>query len=70
MDAGSQPHEAHYLKLDCAKARERLGWRPRWSLEQGLQATMAWYRAYADGVDLRAWSLQEIADYQADSGGI
>ena len=69
MDAGSQPHEAHYLKLDCAKACERLGWRPRWSLEQGLQATIAWYRAYAGGVDLRAWSLQEIADYQADSSG-
>lgn len=23
------PHEAHYLRLDCAKAHERLGWRPR-----------------------------------------
>lgn len=29
--------------LDCAKARERLGWRPRFSLEEGLRETIAWY---------------------------
>lgn len=36
--------------LDCAKARRLLGWRPRYSLEEGLHATIAWYErqlAYA-----------------------
>ncbi len=30
--------------LDCAKARQMLGWRPQYSLEAGLQETISWYR--------------------------
>jgi CDP-glucose 4,6-dehydratase len=30
--------------LDCAKARERLEWKPIYSLEAGLQETIRWYR--------------------------
>ena len=55
-----QPHEAIYLKLDCAKARERLGWRPLWSLEEGLDQTVAWYRALADGLDMGEFTLRQI----------
>lgn len=29
--------------LDCTRARERLGWEPRRSLEEGLRETIAWY---------------------------
>jgi nucleoside-diphosphate-sugar epimerase len=29
--------------LDCAKAHRVLGWRPRYSLEQGLRETIDWY---------------------------
>ncbi len=32
--------------LDCAKARTRLGWRPRFTFEQGLRETVAWYREW------------------------
>ncbi|MFS2140707.1 CDP-glucose 4,6-dehydratase, partial [Duganella sp. Dugasp56] len=32
LDSAPQPHEAHYLKLDCSKARSRLQWQPRWHL--------------------------------------
>jgi len=32
--------------LYSAKARERLGWTPRWSLDDGLTATIAWYRRF------------------------
>lgn len=31
-------------RLDATKAREELVWRPQWSLEQGLQETVEWYR--------------------------
>lgn len=32
--------------LDSSKARTELGWQPQFSLEQGLQKTIAWYREY------------------------
>ena len=31
--------------LSAAKARDLLGWRPRWSLDDALAATVDWYRA-------------------------
>jgi nucleoside-diphosphate-sugar epimerase len=32
--------------LDISLARERLGYEPRWSLEQGLSDTVGWYRKH------------------------
>jgi CDP-glucose 4,6-dehydratase len=32
--------------LDATKARERLNWRPSWSLERGLDETVTWYRKH------------------------
>jgi CDP-glucose 4,6-dehydratase len=34
--------------LDCAKARARLGWRPRHSLESSLRETVAWYAQWME----------------------
>ena len=32
--------------LSAEKARRQLGWRPRYSLEQGMRETIDWYRAF------------------------
>jgi len=32
--------------LSAARARSELGWTPRFSLEQGLERTIAWYREF------------------------
>jgi CDP-glucose 4,6-dehydratase len=32
--------------LDATKARTRLGWNARWSLDDGLRETVAWYKNY------------------------
>jgi CDP-glucose 4,6-dehydratase len=40
------PMEILEQTLDTAKARTRLGWRPRWNLDDGLRETVAWYRAH------------------------
>lgn len=64
-DAAPQPHEATYLKLDCAKACNRLGWKPRWGLGVALEAIVDWHRHYTESADMRSVTLSQIADYQA-----
>ena len=63
LDGGNHPHEAHYLKLDCSKAKTRLGWHPRWHLEDALGAIIEWQRAYRDGKDMRELTLRQIDAY-------
>ena len=63
LDGGTHPHEAHYLKLDCSKARAALSWSPRWHLSQALQAVIRWHKAHQRGQDMRALCLQQIEDY-------
>lgn len=57
---GEHPHEARYLALDCAKARERLGWRPRTRLETALEWIVDWHRRVASGESARTVSLEQI----------
>jgi len=64
-DPGEHPHEARYLKLDCAKARSRLGWAPRLPLAAALDWTVEWYRADAAGADVRALSLEQTRRFEA-----
>lgn len=64
LDNAPQPHEANYLRLDCAKARTRLHWQPRWHLGHTIDQIVAWHRAHAAGADMRALTLAQIAAYQ------
>ena len=64
VEPGTHPHEAHYLKLDCSKARSKLGWEPRLPLERALHWTADWYRAYQRGDDLRRLTHKQIMDYE------
>ncbi len=64
-DAGTHPHEAHLLKLDSSKARQRLGWTPRWDLDRALKHIVQWHHAHAAGQDMLAVSLAQISDYES-----
>ena len=64
-DAAPQPHEAHTLRLDSAKAHARLGWRPRWNLPRALAATLDWHQAWKAGADMADLSLRQIRAYEA-----
>jgi CDP-glucose 4,6-dehydratase len=57
-------HEADILKLDSAKARSHLGWRPRWNLAMALDNVVRWHQAHAAGADMRAFSEAQIALYE------
>jgi len=67
VDGAAQPHEAGYLRLDCSKARDRMGWRPKLALETALEWIVEWHRAYLNREDLRQVTVGQIARYH--SGG-
>lgn len=64
-ETAPQPHEAGLLKLDSGKAKSQLGWKPRWTLETALKRTVDWHLAWKRGDDMRAFSLEQIAQYEA-----
>ncbi|MCR6629411.1 MAG: CDP-glucose 4,6-dehydratase [Magnetospirillum sp.] len=61
---GARPHEAGMLRLDCAKARNMLGWRPQLALADALEWVVEWYRAAQDGADAAALCARQIERYQ------
>lgn len=63
------PHEAHYLKLDCSKARMRLNWQPVWSLETTLEKIVSWQKAWLNGEDIKAYTINEIKEYMTARAG-
>lgn len=59
----ADPPEAGVLRLDTAKARARLGWRPRWRLPRAVAETVAWHRRVAAGEDARAVCEAQLDAY-------
>lgn len=62
---GRHPHEAPALCLDSGKAKQRLHWHPRLSMDEALAWTAAGYQAHARGHSLRGLIEQQIDRYQA-----
>lgn len=60
-------HEAHFLKLDCSKARMQLGWKPKWDASQTIQRICDWHKAHLNGVDMKSYTLSEIEQYQSSA---
>jgi CDP-glucose 4,6-dehydratase len=63
-EPASGAHEALTLRLDSSKARHRLGWRSRWSLDEALSRTLDWHRSWRRGEDMAAVSLAQIEAYE------
>ncbi len=58
------PHEAHYLKLDCSKAASLLGWRPKLDLYSALDLVVEWYAGFLSNEDMRELSKRQLARYE------
>lgn len=57
------PHEAGRLSLSIERARNLLGWAPRWNFEAAVAATVTWYRDVSAGADPGALVRQQISDF-------
>jgi CDP-glucose 4,6-dehydratase len=67
IQPGDHPHEANFLKLDISKARQRLQWAPRWSLQTALGHIIQWHQAWLLGQDMHDICLKQINSYQTSS---
>jgi CDP-glucose 4,6-dehydratase len=63
IDKNPQPHEASYLKLDCSKARMKLGWVPRWNLDTALDKIIEWTKAYNNRESLKEMCGKQIEEF-------
>lgn len=59
------PHEARWLALEIAKAREHLSIQPRWNLVTGIKRTLAWYRLQGEGAQADDLCHQDINAFEA-----
>ncbi len=69
LSEGDHPHEAHYLKLDCSKARMRLNWQPVWDLNTTLEKIVCWQKAWLCGEDIKLHTINEIKEYMTAKAG-
>lgn len=58
------PHEAGCLSLETAKARNLLGYKPRWHLSTGVDRTISWYRSEHQGKDARTLCEDDIEEFE------
>jgi CDP-glucose 4,6-dehydratase len=63
IDTNPQPHEANFLKLDCSKAKAKLKWYPKWSIETTLKSIVDWNKAYLNGENIREITQKQIDNY-------
>ena len=63
IDDTPHPHEAHYLKLDCSKARSELEWSPKWNIEIALSSIVDWHKAYINNENILELMAHQIRDY-------
>jgi CDP-glucose 4,6-dehydratase len=62
--------EAFSLSLNCDKAAHLLHWFPTWSLEQCIERTIEWYKAWhLRSADLLDLTRRQIATYERDAIG-
>jgi CDP-glucose 4,6-dehydratase len=64
-DTKGYSHEAKCLKLDCGKTREGLGWMPKMTIDQTLEFTIHWYKAYEQQQNMALVTIEEINRYQS-----
>ena len=59
-DTGENPHEASILKLNCEKAKKRLGWESKLNIDQALEWTVNWYKEFFKNSNMKKYTEEQI----------
>lgn len=57
------PHEANFLRLDCSKIKNRLGWQPKWHIEDAVAKVCEFTRIYKNKGNIEQEMLREIEEF-------
>lgn len=57
------PHEANFLKLDCAKIRNSIGWKPKMDVKRAVKMVVEWTVCYSLGNDVSRQMDKQIKEY-------
>ncbi len=60
------PHEANFLKLDCAKLKSVFDWKPRWDINKSVSATIEWTKCWLNNKDIIKCMNNQIEAYLLD----
>lgn len=63
LDEEANPHEARFLKLDISKAKDKLNWTPKWTLESTIKRIVDWNIAFNRQENMREHCINEIKSY-------
>ena len=65
----AEKHETTFLRLDCSKSENRLGWKPIWNFEETMLQTIRWYKEYYETGKILTWTQLEKFIYDAQKQG-
>ncbi len=65
LEDSKKYHEINYLKLDCSKAKMKLGWHPKMNLERSIEWVVHWYKQFEKKQDIRKITEEQIDDYSS-----
>ena len=57
------PHEATFLKLDCAKIKTTFGWQPHWHIDTAMEKIIEWTKVWQESGDIPACMDHEIEEF-------
>lgn len=60
------PHEANFLKLDCSKIKAVFGWKPRFHMEECMDYTCRFYKAWLAGESISDEMNKEIIEFMGE----
>lgn len=63
LSAGG-PHEANFLRLDCAKLKTAMDWAPKWDIATAVMKTVEMEKALIAGKQAQDIMLEQIGEYQ------